>query len=229
MWGKQVKRLLEILLTIWAFNPSLGLGTDIAEITQAIHSVRPGLSEKKVLRYANAVKNASQAFGVEALTLVAIARQESTFRENLPEGKAGEIGMLQIRKNWLSNPKFRRVFKNAKVRDLHEPEKAFLYAAWILKDLRKTGMKTSLPYWTFYNARNYQSRFKYYLRVKRHLSSIETGANRTGIRVALKKPETQARALSVATSEKPTISSASLLSQIDWHQRAIDLFKSELN
>lgn len=222
-----MKLFLRMLILSWTIQCSLGLAMNVNEIAQAIHSVRPGLPEVKLLRYAAAIENASRTFGVEPLTLVAIAKQESSFRENLPEGRAGEIGMLQIRKNWIGNAKFRRVFKNAKIRDLHDPEKAFLYAAWILKDLRKTGMKTSLPYWTFYNARNYQSRFKYYLRVKRHLSSIETKSLKASEKIAVKKTNAQPRVLSVAMNERPLTLSAGLLNEIDWHQRAINLFKSE--
>lgn len=143
-----------------------------SEVARAIWWVKPRLSQQRVERYAKAITFASQKYSIDPLTLVAIAYQESSFREDLPTGKAGEIGLLQIRKIWLKNKKFRKVFKNATVADLKNPDRAFVFAAWILHELKKSRFKEKLPYWTYYNSKKFRHRFTYYMRVKRHLSSI---------------------------------------------------------
>jgi soluble lytic murein transglycosylase-like protein len=153
-----------------SINPS-----SVSEVAQAIWWVKPRLPESKVARYARAIALAAKKYSIDPLTLVAIAHQESSFREDLPTGKAGEIGLLQIRKMWIQNKKFRRVFKGATVSDLRNPDRAFLFAAWILSDLKKSRSQSEkLPYWTYYNSKRFRNRFTYYMRVKRHLASIET-------------------------------------------------------
>lgn len=229
---KQFVVLLMVAILVEMFFSRQAVGDDdynLQEIARAIYLVRPQLSESKIVRYSKAIVKAAQTFQIEPLTLVAIAQQESTFRENLPEGKAGEIGMLQIRKSWLKNSKFRRVFKNAQIRDLHQPEKAFLYAAWILKDLRSKGYKTNLPYWTFYNARKFHHRFKYYLRVKRHLSSIVSKMQRNKF-IAVESAGEWQPDLLVKNETSYSVHSSrevlhNLLSQINWVQKASDAIR----
>jgi len=145
----------------------------LTNIQNAIKWVKPQLKEVKIERYAKAIQKAALKFSVDPLTLVVIAHQESSFRENLPEGPAGEIGMLQIRKSWIQNPQLRKKFKNAQVSDLKSPEKSFEIAAWILSDLKRSRKYGKLPFWTFYNARKLSNRLQYYVRVKRHLAAIE--------------------------------------------------------
>ena len=212
----------------------------VREVEQAIQWVRPQLPPQKIALFANAIVAAGKKYGVEPLTLVAIAHQESSFRENLPTGRAGEVGMLQIRKVWLKNSKFRRAFRKATVADLKNPEKAFHFAAWILKDLKRDGRGESLPYWTYYNARKFQNRFKYYLRVKRHLTAIEI--KRTQSQQALLastsslssfeewQPELPARRQiteNVTPAPVPMNPAQNILRQIDWPQKAIEVLQRE--
>ncbi len=118
------------------------------------------------------VFKASKRFQIDSNLLIAIASQETSFREDLPEGKAGEFGIVQIRKIWIKNPKLRKHFKTAKLKDLNKPEKAFLYAAWILRDLKDHAPKSSIPFWSFYNAKGFQPRFRYFLAVNQKLSYL---------------------------------------------------------
>lgn len=212
----------------------------VREVEQAIQWVRPQLPQQRIALFAHAIVAAGKKYGVEPLTLVAIAHQESSFRENLPTGRAGEVGMLQIRKVWLKNPKFRRAFKKATVADLKNPEKAFHFAAWILKDLKRGSRGESLPYWTYYNARKFQNRFKYYLRVKRHLTAIEI--KRTQSQQALLasnarlssvdewQPELPARRQlteNVTPASLPMNPAQNILRQIDWPQKALEVLQRE--
>jgi soluble lytic murein transglycosylase-like protein len=122
----------------------------VEQIERAILWVKPSMENKRISIYAKAISKASKQFRIDPVTLIAIAHQESSFRENLPMGKAGELGMLQIRRNWIKNPKFMKAFKNVREQDLRNPEKAFSYAAWILRDLKKSNrfrhfVKNHLP------------------------------------------------------------------------------------
>lgn len=171
--------LMALGCTVWAGPKSKDFldhlnPRGLKNIQNAIKGVKPRLEDSKVERYANAIQKAANKFGIDPLTLVVIAHQESSFRENLPEGPAGELGMLQIRKNWIENPKLKRQFKNIKVGDLKNPERAFEIAAWILSDLKRSRGKGKLPFWTYYNAKKLKNRLQYYVRVKRHLAAIET-------------------------------------------------------
>jgi len=195
---------------------------EIILIEKAISWVNPKVSAERVSRYAPAIVHAAKRFDIDPLTLVAIAHQESSFRENLPMGRAGELGMLQIRKTWLSNKKFRKVFKRFSERDLKKPETAFLAAAWILSDLKKSPQKSKLPFWTYYNARQFRNRFKYYLRVNRHLSNIESNRARYArILLAVAKPvEPPATRVERNIARK-------LLEEVNWTGKAIEVIKSK--
>lgn len=147
----------------------------VKRLKRQIKLVQPFLKEKKYTEYAVGIYRASLRYGIAPHTLIAIIKQESAFRENLPEGKAGELGIAQIRKNWIQNPHFRREFKRATIADLHSPAWSFMFAAWILKDLRTSVRQSQTPYWTFYNSRALKHRMAYLKRVGRYLSAIETG------------------------------------------------------
>lgn len=146
----------------------------VRQIAKKIRLVQPFLPEKKYAQYAAGIYRASMRYGIEPEVLISIVKQESSFRENLPEGKAGETGIAQIRKNWLNNPRFRKEFKHATIAHLHTPAWSFLFAAWILRDLKDSVSQSQTPYWTFYNSRVLKARMKYSSRVGRFLSAIET-------------------------------------------------------
>lgn len=148
---------------------------EIIKISKTIGLAKPNLPDSKKLEYAVGIFKASTEFKISSNLLIAIAAQETSFREDLPEGRAGEFGIVQIRKNWMNNKKFRKHFKKAKTKDLLNPEKAFLYAAWILRDLRDNSPKSSIPFWSFYNARGFQPRFRYFLSVNQKLSYLNKG------------------------------------------------------
>lgn len=144
----------------------------VKQIQKAILHVQPRLTNSKAWAYGHAIYVAAERYGIEPETLVAIAQQESSFRDNLPEGAAGEIGICQIRKSWLHNPKFREEFGNASIKDLKNPTKSFLYAAWLLRELKKRATVGALPYWSFYNAVHFKNRFRYYVLVNRRLAHV---------------------------------------------------------
>lgn len=148
---------------------------EVIKISKSVALAKPSLPDSKKLEYAVGIFKASKKFGILPNLLIAIAAQETSFRENLPEGKAGEFGIVQIRKIWVKNPKLRRHFKDIKLKDLNVPEKAFNFAAWILNDLRRSAPKSSIPFWSFYNARGFEPRFKYFLAVNQKLSYLNRG------------------------------------------------------
>lgn len=144
----------------------------VKQIQKAILHVQPRLSGHKAWLYGTAIYSAAERYGIEPETLVAIAQQESSFRADLPEGAAGEIGICQIRRSWLQNPKFREEFGNASLKDLKNPTKNFLYAAWLLHELKKRATIGALPYWSFYNAVHFKNRFRYYVLVNRRIAHV---------------------------------------------------------
>jgi|GEM_PF-1512247 len=148
---------------------------EVIKISRNIGLAKPSLSNSKKLEYALGIFKASKRFEIPSNLLIAIAAQETSFREDLPEGRAGEYGIVQIRKIWVKNPKLRKHFSTIKIKDLNNPEKSFLYAAWILKDLKKNAPKSAIPYWSYYNARGFQPRFKYFLTVNQKLSYLDRG------------------------------------------------------
>lgn len=180
-----VKNFDRIVLSLFSLLliPSTALSLDLSpdemgeiiKISKSVALAKPSLPDSKKLEYAVGVFKASKQFKIAPNLLIAIAAQETSFREDLPEGKAGEFGIVQIRKNWMLNAKLRKQFKTAKTKDLLNPEKAFLYAAWILKDLRDTAPKSSIPFWSFYNARGFQPRFRYFLSVNQKLAYLNKG------------------------------------------------------
>lgn len=146
---------------------------DALKIAHAISVLQPRLSNEKYIEYGMGIYRASKEYSIPSSLLIAIAYQETSFRENLPEGRAGEIGITQILKRWLRNKIFRKEFKHASIEKLKKPSYGFLYSAWILHNLKHTTKPGRLPYWSYYNARRYDPRAKYYQRIRRHLKKIE--------------------------------------------------------
>ncbi|MCB0405126.1 MAG: transglycosylase SLT domain-containing protein [Bdellovibrionales bacterium] len=160
-----------------AYGNLLGLSKrelhDVMTLGRAISDLQPRLGDEKSVQYALGIYKAAKHYRIDPRLLIAIAHQETSFRENLPEGAAGEIGLCQIRKNWLGNKEFVREFGKRSVRDLHNPEKNFLFAAWILRDLKEANSeKETVPWWTYYNARQLKNRVRYYMHVNRKLERI---------------------------------------------------------
>jgi Transglycosylase SLT domain len=153
---------------------------EVMKVAHAISVVNPTLDDSKYLEYASGIYKASQRYGIDPTVLIAITQQETGFRENLPEGKAGEIGIIQIRKNWLKQPRFAREFKKQSVKDLSKPAKSFMYAAWILKELKESVSKSTLPYWSYYNSVRFENRFKYFLAVNRNIASLKRASGEDG-------------------------------------------------
>lgn len=152
---------------------------EIATIAENIQKLNHDLSISKYFEYAQSIYHASQKYRIEPSVLVAIAQRESSFRNDLPEGKAGEIGICQIRKSWLKNDHFRAEFKKAKQKDLKQTEKNFLYAAWILNEIKGRMEKKLLPYWSHYNASQYEPRKRYAEQVNENLVVLkDTSSNK---------------------------------------------------
>lgn len=150
-------------------QPAVG---EVLKIAKAIAVVQPFLDNSKYIEYALGIRRASLKYGVEPQVLIAITQQESGFRENLREGRAGEIGISQIIKSWLENPRFRLEFGTVTKADLKKPAKSFLYAAWILRNLKEEVNSRTLPYWSYYNSQRFESRLKYFLRVNKHIAML---------------------------------------------------------
>ena len=146
---------------------------EVVKVARAIKAVQPYLGETKLMEYGLGIYRASLRYDIDVSVLIAIHQQETAFRENLPEGRAGEHGISQIRKMWLNQAAFKKHFHNPTIRDLHNPAKSFMMAAWILRDLKDRCSKgKSLPYWSYYNAVRFENRFKYYVAVNRNLSVL---------------------------------------------------------
>jgi len=168
---------LLLLLSSTAHADVLGLThqemRDVVKIARAISVVQPRLEDAKYITYGLGIYRASLRYNVEPSVLIAITQQETGFRENLPEGRAGELGICQVLKSWLKNPRFRKEFKNATEKDFMTAAKSFMFSAWILSDLKARTTKGSLPYWSFYNANQFHNRFKYFLAVNRYVAALK--------------------------------------------------------
>lgn len=167
-----MKRLAPLILAglLWA-TPALGSNAvTVEQVVSAITRLQPALDSVRQLGYALAITEAATKYGIDPFLLVAIAHQESSFRESLPEGSAGERGICQLLKGWAENPLFQQEFGTVMETDFDVPANSFMYAAWLLSTLRKErkGKGDLLPFWTFYNARNRDRRLEYYAAVSRH-------------------------------------------------------------
>lgn len=147
---------------------------EAGRIAKDIQHIHPNVTYDRALGYGKAILTASRRFGIDSSLLVSIAHQESGFRENLKEGRAGELGICQIRKMWVKNEKFQNEFGMVREKELLVPAKSFLYAAWILKDLKDSREDGAIPYWSYYNAVKFHNRLKYYTLVNRYLSAIKS-------------------------------------------------------
>lgn len=146
---------------------------EVVKVARAINIIQPFLEDSKYVEYALGIHRAAKKYDIDPNVLIAITQQETNFRENLPEGKAGEIGICQIRKQWLKHPQFKVEFKKASIRDLRKPSKSFFFAAWILRDLKNSITSGTLPYWSFYNARKFENRLKYFMSVNKHIAVLK--------------------------------------------------------
>ncbi len=145
---------------------------EVVQIAKAISMVQPRLEEPKYIEYALGIYRASKKYGIEPDLIIAIAQQESSFKEKLREGKAGELGITQVLKRWVHNSKFRREFPTATHKTLLKPAESFLYTGWILAELKRREKHGTLPFWSFYNSRKFKNRIKYYVRVNKHMTRM---------------------------------------------------------
>jgi hypothetical protein len=174
---------------------------EVIRLAKAISVVQPFLEEGKYLEYSWGIFKAAQHYGIEAEVLISITEQETNFREDLPEGAAGERGICQIRKNWLQNKKFRKEFRKATIKDLHRPSKSFLFAAWILRGLKDQVTSNTLPYWSYYNSVRFENRMKYFLAVNKNIVALKRYEGYINAGMA---PE-EAVAQQVISEPKPTM------------------------
>ncbi len=149
---------------------------DVLNIAHGISAVQPNLTDAQYLSYAIAIRRATRTYGIHPSVLISITQQESGFRTNLPEGPAGEIGICQIIKSWLKNPNLIREFGHLSVADLNKPATSFKIAAWILSQLKDASLNGPLPFWSFYNSKEFKNRLKYFVRVSKNLSVLRKQA-----------------------------------------------------
>ena len=160
------------LLPASILNLTLDDVTEVTRIARAISIVQPYLPENKYVEFSVGIRRASKRYGIEPSILISIVQQETSFREDLPEGPAGELGICQILRDWLDNTKFRNEFPGAKEADFSKPAQSFLFAAWILRELRRQTNTHTLPYWSYYNATTFENRLKYYVQVNRYVTLL---------------------------------------------------------
>ncbi len=172
-----IAAIISLVLPFFALaqGPNLSKPTmsEVAQTASEIRILNSNIGQAKLLHYAHAITIASHRFNIDPQLLIAITQQESNFRENLPIGRAGEIGICQILHSWVKNPSFIDAFGRVSIRDLKKPSKAFAYAAWILQDVRKSIRDELLPFWSFYNSTNYRNRMNYVIAVNRNLAMIK--------------------------------------------------------
>lgn len=76
--------------------------TSAREVLQLAHMIRmitdDKLSERKALRYAGLISQASQKFRLNPLEIIALIMAESSFKENAINNETGDYGLGQI--NW---------------------------------------------------------------------------------------------------------------------------------
>jgi hypothetical protein len=149
---------------------------EVLRIAHGISVVQPHLTDAEYVSYAMAIHRASRKYAVHPSVLISITQQESGFRANLPEGPAGEIGICQIIKSWLKNPNLVREFGTLTTEELSKPSTSFKVAAWILSELKDSALSGPLPFWSFYNSREFKNRFKYFQKVSKNLSALRKHA-----------------------------------------------------
>lgn len=147
---------------------------DARVIEGNLRRLNPSMHSSKVELFAGYIKAASERYDVDPTILVAISFQESSFRENLPEGAAGELGVCQVQKYWVYDPRFIREFGWIQEQHLASSEFNYLAAAWILDQVRTQygDNDATTPYWSYYNSVTPRYRVAYFKRVMRHLSKL---------------------------------------------------------
>src|SRR4051812_42848335 len=88
--GVSMKRAITLFVVTLSFCLSQDSRTAevtlmVKQIQKAILHVQPKLTGHKAWTYGSAIYAAAERYGIEPETLVAIAQQESSFRDNLPE------------------------------------------------------------------------------------------------------------------------------------------------
>lgn len=167
---------LVLVSSVAMATPKQDTMQEVLKIAHGISVVQPGLADAQYVSFAIGIQRAASRYGIHPSVLIAITQQESGFRTGLPEGPAGEIGVCQIIKSWLKNPRLIKHFGRLTVNDLKKPATSFKVAAWILADLKETSLSGPLPFWSFYNSREFKNRFKYFLKVSRNLSTLRKHA-----------------------------------------------------
>lgn len=137
-------------------------------LAEEAHKAQPRLNMDQQFRIARAVLAASDRYNVAAKVLLAIARQESSLRPNVKDGKAGDAGICQVLKAWRTYPQFQAEFGHISAKRLRDVDVNFMVAAWILKGLKARHDLGSLPYWSYYNSRHLGARGAYFLKVGRY-------------------------------------------------------------
>lgn len=172
------KTLLAFMLCVPAFG-----SYSLSFIEGNIRRLNPYMHPEKVASFAAYIRDASDRYEIDPSVLVAISFQESSFRENLPEGPAGELGVCQIQKYWVYDPRFVREFGRVTFRKLSSTRFNYLVAAWILDQARNQyGDDAVTPFWTYYNSAILKYRLAYFKRVVRHLSKLSLLEVHTPIR-----------------------------------------------
>lgn len=162
--------VLMVPVTVAPAMPQYAAPSQIVRVAEEIHRLAPHLGANRVRTHAASILRASLRYHVEPQIMVAITFQESSFRENLPEGAAGELGICQIRKAWLAESSFRSEFPKATEASLKRSETSFTYEAWILSKYKRKGDR--MPYWSRYNSSNPEARSVYISLVNRHLRKL---------------------------------------------------------
>jgi hypothetical protein len=148
----------------------------VADLMQAALILKPRMNASKATSLAIGARAAAKRYNVDPYLLLSIAFQESSFREGLPKGPAGELGVCQVIYSWASNPSFVKEFGHRTEQDFRSVSNSFKYAAWILHTVRKERKASpELPVWTFYNGYAVHARARYFKKVSVHLVAINGG------------------------------------------------------
>jgi hypothetical protein len=168
--GGIMKRIIFLIILLMS---SAALSVDLKDTVKAVGVLSPRLSKERAIQYSLGAVVAGNHYQVDPMLLIAIAFQESSLREKLPEGPAGERGICQVLKSWATNNKFRKEFGVVRDSDFDVASNNFKFAAWILhQNNHQYASRTELPAWTFYNAQARAARARYYAKVSYHLARV---------------------------------------------------------
>lgn len=132
----------------------------------------PTMKESRAHEFASYIFDASTKYQIDPAVLVAISFQESSFRENLPEGAAGEVGVCQVLKSWIADARFKREFGRLTIAKLAATRFNYIAAAWILAQVRDQYGDDVAPFWSYYNSATLRHRVAYFKRVAKHLAKL---------------------------------------------------------